>query len=167
MSFILKLFPNVIECVLIFLPWKQRKYKTHNYNNLAHLPIIIPSKTRATKCTNFTSATKNATTNTTNTTTKTTIKTTIATSSSIRTTINNNGIETAPSLFLPDGSIATTMFTTTLAAVEKLKSMDQHDDSNGNDICCDHEDNGNGMNYNRNKNEIRITENPLPETVVC
>lgn len=149
-----------------FLPWKQRKYKTPNYNNLAHLPIIISSKTRATKRTNTTTTKKTTTTKTT---------TPNRTSSFI-----NNGYDetvaaltsaTPPPPFGSSRSSSTTFLATANVCgninFEDIDDVDE-DDNGNNDCGCTAEDNGNHvLHSSRNKNEIRITENPIPEAVVC
>ena len=126
---------------------------------------IISSKTRATKRTTINSAKPNRSA-----------------------FINNDGIEiAATSLSLIDKS-STMNASFQLAAsttTGKLHSpmngnqnfLSQHfDDINNGNLCpsvghpptttTDGEDNGNNRN-SRNKTEIRITENPLPETIVC
>ena len=77
------------------------------------------------------------------------------------------------------GGSASSLMLSSSSSVNGLQ-QDNLDDNNGNtnNICgCyvnNSEDNGNNLQstipivgLNRNKNEIRITENPIPEPVVC
>lgn len=110
------------------------------------MPIIISSKTRATKRTN-------TSTNTSTPNTSTFINhgyETVATLTSATTAAN----DLSSPIYLEDDTIST------------LGHNDDND-TNGNNYAFN-EDNGNQiLSFNRNKNEIRITENPISESVVC
>lgn len=129
------------------------------------MPIIISSKTRATKRTTINSAKPNRSA-----------------------FINNDGIEIAlaTSLSLIDKDKSSTMNASFQLAASTTTGkfhnpmngnqnfLSQHfDDINNGNLCLsvgttlsttNAEENGN---KNRNKTEIRITENPIPETIVC
>lgn len=108
------------------------------------MPIIISSKTRATKRTN--TSTNTSTPNT--------------------STFINHGYETVATL--TSATTAAIDIPPPIYLEDTISTIGANDnDTNGNDIICN-EDNGNHLlNSNRTKNEIRITENPISETVVC
>lgn len=177
--------------MLIFYIKNRENIKTPNYNNLAHLPIIIPSITRVATTnrirTMFTN--KTATTNT------TTITPPIRSAFN-----NNNGIGTViHALSNIDQLTSSTNVFGSASSTTSSPSYSALDDNNGNTnnnqtpyamytiqkstiTMADDELNGNAINdaydnnngnirmkllTNRNRSEIRITENPIAETIVC
>lgn len=169
--------------MLIFYLKNRENIKTPNYNNLAHLPIIIPSITRATTTNRIRTMFINNIIN---------IPTT--TTTSISSAFNNNhGIGTViHALSNFDLLTASTISnkSSSTSSSTKYSSYSAMDDNNGNimatasinaDINGNVNDNDNNNNKidnkntsinsirvnNRNRREIRITENPIAETIVC
>lgn len=173
--------------LIFYLENRENIKNAQLYNNLAHLPLIIPSITRATATNRIrTMFTTNTTTNQYQTTTP------------FRSAFNNNnGIGTVTMALINVDLLQTTCgglkTRSTSSSISQpaatITSADQMDERNGN-ICYQNGsstsailsisplDNnianiGNG-NFstsirinNRNRTEIRITENPIAEPAVC